>query len=120
MATREYASASIATRRWLGLWDMTLSGGVRSLDMLEACANVHNLGTSTCTTDHPWMSELEERQALDGVMQTVFDVVALADWTRWFAYYNSRIGKRGASVKHVDGIIEYQLKQAGMLRGRYG
>lgn len=115
---REYSSAASATVRWLGLWDMTHAGGVKSLDMLEACANVHNLGTSTCTTDHPWMSELEERQALDDVMEAVFEVAALADLRLWFAFYNSRIGKRSASVIHVDALVEVQLKAAGMLRRR--
>ena len=111
----EYASARDAATRWFGLWDMTLAGGVKSLDMLEACSNVHNLGKATVTTDHPWQTELEERWALDDVMSATLQAAGESRFTVWVAFRGHRIGRRNQVVRDVDALLETFLQAAGML-----
>lgn len=114
----EYASARHAADVWFCLTEAVQAGFLRSADMLELCANAHNHDAGTVTTDHAWVSEIEDWQELTVVMKTTYRAVGEASWRTWFAYRYRRIGKRAGVVLHVDSRLEWELKLAGMLKER--
>lgn len=114
----EYANAMHAADAWFCLTEAVHAGFLRSADMLEMCANAHNHDAGTVTTDHAWVSEIQDWQELTAVMRTAYRAVGEKSWRTWFAYRYRRIGKRGQDVHHVDARLEWELKLAGMLQER--
>lgn len=110
----KYTGADHAFERWVYLWGLTESGGLKSLDMLQACANVHNTSTDVVVTDHPHLSELDERLELDCVMIVVRTLVGAQAFEKWG---HSRVQKLKPNdqTRWIDGCLEVQLKEAGLL-----
>ena len=84
------------------------------MDMLEACANVHNTSSDVVVTDHPHLSELDERFVLDDIMVAVRGIVGDVLFDRW-GWRHMDDKRPDDATRWVDGCVEVVLKGEGLL-----